>query len=317
MARKKRIIIQINSGLGNQMFQYAFGKAIEKHYKSKVYFDINSDFNTPNYRKLELEPFNLELKKANIFQLLRYKPLSGYFINTNNYSLFRKYSIKIVRRFFDKQMYKLISLLVDTIKIEDRDICIYQPSYFELNKNVNVYFKGYFQNELFFKSIEVELRENFRLKTDYLSDSDIAIQIERSNSVSIHVRRGDYLSHSMFTLLSIEYYSNAIDYIKETIDNVCFFVFSDDLDWVKQHFKCFSQDFVYVQDKLSNNACDDMLLMSYCKHNIIANSTYSWWGAWLNNNKEKIVICPSQWYIDFDTNKLVQNNLLLNDWIKI
>jgi len=311
------ILIQINSGLGNQMFQYAFGIALEKHYKCKVYFDINSDFDTPDYRKLELEPFNLELTKANIFQLLRYKPLRSYFVNQNNYSLFSKYSIKIVRRFFDKQLYKFMNYLYDIIKIEESDICIYEPSYFDLSKNVNVYFKGYFHNELFFKSIEDEIRNSFKLKNDYLSNSNIATSIKNSNSVSIHVRRDDYLNHSIFALLSFDYYAKAIDCIKQKVNNVRFYVFSDDINVVKQEFICFKEDFVFVEDKLSDNACDDLLLMSYCKHNIIANSTYSWWGAWLNSNENKIVVSPSQWYSDLNMNESVQMHMLPKSWIVI
>lgn len=123
--------------------------------------------------------------------------------------------------------------------------------------------------------------------------------MSRENSVSVHIRRGDYLlrKHSkIHGLCSLEYYLQAIQFIKSKSKDPVFYFFSDDIPWARENF-C-NPSYKFVDCNSGSNSCLDLYLMSQCKHNIIANSTFSWWGAWLNRNKEKIVVAPSVWFND-------------------
>ena len=133
-----------------------------------------------------------------------------------------------------------------------------------------------------------------------------------TNSISIHVRRGDYLKNPQyFDICNTVYYRKAIGLIKEKTDNARFYVFSDDIQWVKENLEL-PQNTVYVNWNMKTDSWQDMCLMSHCRHHIIANSTFSWWGAWLNKNEKKIVICPKMFS---RTENLV--NVMPDEWIKI
>ena len=148
-------------------------------------------------------------------------------------------------------------------------------------------------------------------------------KIDDTNSVAIHIRRGDYLSNTHFHNLSMNHYLDAIQYINERVDKPVYFVFTDDLDFVKAQFSHLQAiHFVDSNNNKQNSYStygdmEDLFLMSRCKHNIIANSTFSWWGAWLNSNPEKIVIAPKKWYdnknaqYSYEKGKLIPEN-----WIK-
>jgi hypothetical protein len=176
---------------------------------------------------------------------------------------------------------------------------------------------GFFQSEKYFKGIEPMIRKEFTLK-DPLSQTaqTYADQIQQNhNSVSIHIRRGDYVLNSSANkhhgVCDLEYYERAISKIKELIDSPAFFIFSDDIEWVRENLKV--DNAIYVSNP-SLSECEEMMLMSYCKHNIIANSTFSWWGAWLNQNPNKIVIAPQKW-LNTDTSN--QPDIIPPTWIKI
>ncbi len=139
---------------------------------------------------------------------------------------------------------------------------------------------------------------------DYLNS------IKNSNSVSLHVRRGDYLKIKNINVLDVDYYMKAVDYIKKNVEKPMFYIFSDDLDWCKNNLG-FLNNCNYVD--LTQTEIDDLKLMSFCQHNIIANSSFSWWGAWLNQNPKKIVIAPKEWLI----NDPGSSNVILSDWIKL
>lgn len=319
MGNKTTTIIQINSGLGNQMFQYAFGLAIEKHYKKKVYYDILSDFNTPNYRKFELHPFNINFNKANILLLMRFKPLNNFYIQLNEYGLFNSILIRYIRKYFSNFTYSIIKKIYHPQILTEENLIQSHFDFLDLSiiTKKNTYLLGYFQNESFLKSIENELRESFKLKVDYLTKTPIAFKISNTNAISIHIRRGDYLEHSIFSILSIDYYYKAVELIKSKIKSPKFFVFSDDITWAKLNLSDLHSNIVFLDEKFSDNSCDDLLLMSYCKHNIIANSTYSWWGAWLNQNPNKLIIAPSTWYNDTAKNNDTIEKLIPKKWIII
>jgi hypothetical protein len=139
---------------------------------------------------------------------------------------------------------------------------------------------------------------------NYLKD------INTTNSVSIHVRRGDYANHPNIGILDISYYQKAVIYMTKYIENPIFYIFSNDIEWCKENFMFIDKKIII--DK-TNNEIEDMILMKNCNHNIIANSSFSWWGAWLNNNDNKIVIAPKKWMAENPNNyKWVPDN-----WVEI
>lgn len=181
-----------------------------------------------------------------------------------------------------------------------------------LGLNVDIYF----QNEKYFINIADDIRKEFTLKQELsFKAKEILQKIENSNSVSLHVRRGDYITNqktnSFHGVCGMDYYQEAMNIIKEKISNPAFFIFSDDIAWARDNFK--DKDFVFVSDTAIEDV-EELILMSKCKHNIIANSSFSWWGAWLNNNPNKIVIAPQKW---FNNKKANQTDIVPESWIKI
>jgi hypothetical protein len=188
----------------------------------------------------------------------------------------------------------------------------YEPKfeYSEIPKiNNNVKLVGYFQSEKYFKQYEQEIRNFFSI------DDETLIKIKNkysniidSNTCSIHVRRGDYLRFSdIHTVLNIEYYKKSISVIGE---DKLYLIFSDDIEWCQENFE-FIKNKIFITD---NEDYVDLYLMSMCKNNIIANSSFSWWGAWLNQNKNKIVISPSNWF-GVGSQNLTDTDIHCNNWI--
>ncbi|MBQ8250779.1 MAG: alpha-1,2-fucosyltransferase [Alphaproteobacteria bacterium] len=202
----------------------------------------------------------------------------------------------------------------------------YQKAFFERGSKQNFeqvmgddsfqYLDGYFQNEAFFKEYREDILNEFKLKKELNSvNKNLAKKMNETNSVAVHIRRGDYLRHFKNDVLSNHYYLLAMDYIASKVDNPFFYIFSDDVKWVKNNLKV-KYNHMVVENNRRGDAVFDMYLMSLCKHNIIANSTFSWWGAWLNQNKDKIVIAPRVW---LSRKKAYEDtkNVIPNNWIRI
>ena len=169
-------------------------------------------------------------------------------------------------------------------------------------KNVpsDCYLKGYWQSEKYFHGAASIIRNDFTFKNTLTGqNAELAGQIGQVNAVGLHVRRGDYAKNPKTTathgLCSLDYYQAAIRYISDRVEHPCFFIFSDDIPWVKTqlkiHFPC-----RYVDHNQGAESYNDMHLMSLCRHCIIANSSFSWWGAWMNPHPEKIVVVPQRWF---------------------
>jgi hypothetical protein len=270
------ITVKLSDGLGNQMFQYAFGKAISAKRQQTVKFET-SYFQKTDFRQLGLEKFNVELPNLTTLEHLRYNYFYQYIkFLTRKSSLFN---------FLSKNFYPE--------KIEHA----YDPEVFTTPCN---YFSGYWQDYRFFEEIRAVLLHDFTLlEKPNLQNSEMLHNILTTDSVSLHIRRGDYLAISGQDTCTTQYYRSCIDTINQQIDNPTFFIFSDDMNWVKENFHL-NHDVFYV-DFNNESPEHDLNLMKYCKHNIIANSTFSWWGAWLNDNPEKIVLLPKQWRANFPT----------------
>ena len=250
------------------MFQFAAAYRLSK--LLNVPLRINIDNYDKNIRKYELDKFPLIKKK--------YKPIiSGEFFH---WKIFRSF------KFFRKKN-----------NFYESHPFVYNQNFTSLHKNTNLY--GYFQSELYFRDIRADILKVFNFSRindiNYLS---IKNDIMNNNSVSIHVRRGDLISNKYANTyhgtMPLAYYKTAIKLVRLHVKKPKFFLFSDDLIWVRKNFH-FLKDFQLVDINQGSLAFRDIQLMSLCKHNIIANSSFSWWGAWLNKNPRKIVIAPQKW----------------------
>lgn len=168
----------------------------------------------------------------------------------------------------------------------------------------NTTLEGYFQSYKYFQDFEEDIRREFTFKPSILTKCE-SIIAQYSNPISIHIRRGDYVNHPSYWTVTPEYLTAALEEVVQP--DATYLIFSDDLDWCKE---VFGDEFVFMQ---GNNQFEDLCLMSLCDHNVIANSSYSWWGAWLNNNPDKVVVAPSKWFND---NKSL-DDLYPNNWIII
>jgi len=286
------IIVNLKGGLGNQMFQYAFARHLAKRNNDVLKLDTSSLEKAllvgDSYRPFSLNLFNIKNDLATPAEIAQIKKPEGLWS-------------KLIRRMENRL------LQVDQTNI-------FNEAY--LNQTGDIYLDGHWQSPLFFNEITNILLSEFALKSplsNYASDQ--LLEIKAQNSVAIHVRRGDYVGNSLvkrqFGLCSVDYYKKAVAKIRAEIELPKFFVFSDDIDWVKQNLSMRS-DTVFVSDPTLLDA-EELYLMSQCQHNIIANSSFSWWGAWLNQNPAKIVIAPTPWFdrISFD------QHLIPEAWIQL
>jgi hypothetical protein len=283
------IIVKINGGLGNQMFQYALYRSLKQINNDIVKLDLNEvrNYNLHNGYELEKVFNNLKIEEATDKEIIKLIGNKGLIS-------------KIVRKFKKSYFYS-----------EDLN---FNPDVLKFKKK---YIWGYWQCEAYFQCITEILKNEFKFKQ---FDDKLNIQLEdickKENCVSVHIRRGDYLSeenkHIYGGICEEEYYKKAIDFIREKVQNPKFIVFSNDISWCKKTFG--NDNFIYVDWNTGENSYKDMQLMSYCKHNIIANSSFSWWGAWLNSNKNKIVISPKKWINIESANT---DDIIPKEWIKI
>ncbi|TYP97351.1 glycosyl transferase family 11 [Tenacibaculum adriaticum] len=287
------IYSSIHGGLGNQMFQYALGLSISLKTNSEFKFDLHK-MNNYNLRDFSLNKFNISAKKCEDYISEKYK--------SNKY-----------KEALEKKINKF-GLYTGNKFYEKKEFC-YDQSVFS---NKKAYFKGYWQSFKYFESIRDIILKEFSLKDD-LSEENLSIlnKIENSdNSVSIHIRRGDYINNAknnkIYNVIGLDYYEKAINEINNNFEKPYFFVFSDDIEWVDKNLNI-SGRVIYVSSDKTNKAEEELILMSKCNHNIIANSTFSWWGAWLNNNEDKLVIAPKIWMKGIKSSK----DLIPNTWLKI
>lgn len=298
------IVTRISGGLGNQFFQYALGKNISLKNNDEL--------------KLDIGFFDLGIEKDRSFKLLNFN-ISANISNEND---LKKIGIPdmVEQNLYSKIMRKVHVTLQNLKTVENRTIVTEKNSMFDskiLKIENSCYLSGIWQSEKYFKDIEDTIRKEFTLKnetTEYFKTW--ASKIENCESVCLHVRRGDYVksqkTNAFHGTCSLEYYNEAINLILKKIKEPTFFVFSDDIDWVKDNLKIDYPKF-FVSDKRLPDY-EELVLMSKCKHNIIANSTFSWWGAWLNNNKDKIVIAPKKW---FNVESINTEDLIPEGWIRI
>lgn len=290
------IIIQLLGGLGNQLFQYAAARrvAIERSLPLKV--DISA-FESYSLRSYKLDHFNITVDIATPEEIRR-------FIRPDVVGKGKRWFIR--------------NLLPRHLRPIYREQKQYHFEANIFNTPNNVYLQGYFQNERYFKSIESVIRREFKVKSPLQGPNTVmADQIHNSNAISLHIRRGDYASNpetrTYHGLLPLSYYQTAVQQITEVVESPHFYVFSDDPQWARENLRI-DHPMTLVDHNDSAHDYEDLRLMSLCKHHIIANSSFSWWGAWLCENPQKVVYAPSAWITTKEANS---SSILPSSWIKI
>ncbi len=284
------ITVELMGGLGNQMFQYAFGLrlATERHTGLVANgFLLNNrllaTLRQYTYRQFELSIFGVEAPGSSPASLLR--AASPFHTTT---------------RLIREPAAGPRALLLPPLTVEQL-VCV-----------------GYWQSEGYFKAADLAVRQQFQFRqpvNDFTQRVAEAI-LKAPNPVFVHVRRGDYVTNANASqhhgVCGIDYYKQALTHMRERVDSPNFYVFSDDLDWVKQELGPLLQPATYVEGNRGRDSWQDMFLMSHCRHAIMANSSFSWWGAWLNDHPGRIVTAPRQWFT-----KQVTENLLPDHWISL
>lgn len=277
------IIVRIRGGLGNQLFQYAAGYALAERLGQPLVVDV-SFFSKQSLRNYRISKMMIEYDSfIDDFQL----PLSVRILKN-------KYVNKFLRKVGCESLYIGNSYTY----ILERDYSDITSALFDVQSK-DIYLDGYFQAEVYFASIKAKIYKQYiplYEKSDAVNK--ILSQIEGCNAIAVHVRRGDFIEEKKkrsiyHYLLDENYYIRALKYIQDLVRNPVLFWFSDDIDWVKKNFGI-KENFRFVSFKSENRDIDDMYLMSKCKHIIAANSTFSWWGAYLNTNENAIRVVPER-----------------------
>lgn len=297
------IIVKLQGGLGNQMFQYAIGRRLALYHNTMLKLDIginNPDIKneqlllsheeTVTHRKFELGNFNITAELATGSDIDLFKPKKRILHRVKKKLLQAKYIRESTHSFFSGY----------------------------LKFGGNCYLNGYWQTELYFNEVAQVIRADFKCNSP-LDKKNAIIEglIKSTNAVSLHIRRGDYI-HDPATFeyhgaCSDTYYKDAIDLILQKVKSPHFFIFSDEPDWVLKNFTL-NHPITVVDINDATNGISDLRLMCACNHHIIANSSFSWWGAWLNSSKEKIVVGPAKW---FNIASIDTSTIMPDAWYKL
>ena len=295
---KPVILVRLYGGLGNQLFTYAAARRLATYNKCALFIDAQSGFIRDHVykRKYQLDFFEIAASKSKwgsrigvVIAYLR------FFIDGIN-----------KKSPFDKR------------RIIQQDIITFDPRLLFLKINKPVIFEGYWQSELYFKDIETEIRKEFEFKPEYISSTLSELpSIDFEIAVAIHIRHFKDLKHPNQGNIQDEYYVRAIQYYKQIIPNAQFYIFSDNPESALKRFFRNDESCYLISSLLPNaNEIKELFLMSRFRYFIIANSTFSWWGAWLSDQQEKIVVAPGE-VINSGEGFWGFEGLIPNNWIKI
>jgi hypothetical protein len=299
------VTVYLIGGIGNQLFQYAAGfslsqklnvslKLDKSYYKEQHYEGdkLTEFYHIPYYANILENTFEISAQEATEDE-----------INPFRHSIPKK-MIERLKPYYRRKIFREQGFFYDS-------------NFFTAGKNVLL--KGNWQSEKYFNHVAGLLKKEFSFKKR-IKETNILLseQTNASQSVGVHIRRRDYVNHPVTSwflgALDINYYKTAIQYMKSNLPGPhYFYFFSDDMEWVKENFT-FVQNKIFIDQTHKLSDTDELYLMSQCRHNIIANSSFSWWGAWLNNNPDKIVIAPKKW---FNKGPNDTQDLIPNGWIKI
>jgi hypothetical protein len=281
-------------GLGNQLFQYAAGRSLALKKNTSLALDAFGYDREPEgtiKRSYGLHLFNICAPLATVEQINKIAHLS------------------LTDRILEKLAFR------SRPSYYREPFFHFDPEFFK--SSASTILEGYWQSEQYFKDISPTVRADLRLVAPLSAAAlEMASLIASRKSISLHIRRGDFANNpktfDYHGVCEPGYYREAVRKITERHSDLEIFVFSDDMDWAKRHITT-DLPMTFVNDA-GRNDYEDLYLMSLCKHNIIANSSFSWWGAWLNNNPGKIVIAPARWFNGSDADT---KDLLPEEWIKV
>ncbi len=289
------ILVELIGGMGNQMFQYAAAKSLALHHKEQLRLVANDGTgkNIPEgipQRQFDLHHFHLPDSPASAAEIRYLSSISAL------EKIIEKAKPNYKRRIYREPFFH------------------YDVNFFEARPTV--FLKGLWQSEKYFDRYKNDIREIFRFSDDLITSlKEVTDKMSEQHSIAVHIRRGDYLakvSLQVLGLMPIEYYKKGMELLSSKIIDPVFYIFSDDIGWAKENLKM--DNAVFVSGSITKHHIEDLFLMSQCKHNIIANSSFSWWGAWLNNHPQKIVIAPKKW---FNQGPKDTQDLIPGEWIKI
>lgn len=296
-----RVIVSLYGGLGNQLFQYSAAKAYALKNNASLtldlfWFQIVDQLKDTTPRKYALNPYKLNVNLSYIGLPWHQK-----------------------KSFFDKLLYKVVNFSKFSqagTPIYSENLQGYDENFFK--KTSPIWFNGYWQSYKYFDFIDDIIKKDIGAIKNINNKSRIILnQIKSSESVCIHIRRGDYVTNTnaMNThgVCSLEYYYKGLEKVCRGLNNPQIFIFSDDPLWVKSNFKS-KFSFTIVDVNGYDDAYQDLWLMKSCQRFVIANSSLSWWAAWLSNSPKKLVVAPKKWFL---SNKLDSSDLIPLDWIRL
>lgn len=301
------IIVKIIGGLGNQMFQYAFYKSL-KTKENDVKLDVSG------FDKYTLH-YGLELFKIfNVSQtdVIATNPEILTLKDTNTF--FR------IRKLIGKFLFKNNNQFIKKSHFIENNYSEYNDQVFDFKDN---YLEGYWQNSNYFIGLEEEIQTSFRWSSVSDKNRRYADMMANENSIALHIRRLDQpksLKEFIYRMwlqvvwrtCSKQYYLDAINFMETKVDSPVFYIFTDNIPWVKNNI-IFKSNYEIIDWNRGDKSNQDMFLMSKCKHNIISMSSFSWWSAWLNENKGKIVIAPKKWAVRLERD----HGIIPNNWLRL
>lgn len=283
------IIVRIMGGLGNQMFQYAAGRQLAATHNTVLKLDI-SDFKDYNLHDYGLSVFNIR----------------ELFATPEEITLFKEPESSALKKKLKKLLRCPGKLGITHIRENQYH---FDPKI--LTMPDSVYLDGYWQSERYFSNIADIIRAEFTVKLPQTGKNmELARRITSCESVSLHVRRGDYVTDEKTKTIhgtcDLDYYARCIERLAEKVHRPCFFIFSDDPGWTEENLRI-THPAIFVSHNGPKKNYEDLRLMSQCRHHILANSSFSWWGAWLNQYPDKLVLSPDRWFKEkkFNTKDLI------------
>lgn len=296
MRQKRKIIVDIKGQFGNQAFQYAFARELQRKYGGEIVLNLY------NFKRYSPSYFNMELGKFNLIEniTISYDKLPFY---VDEHFIITKFFLK----YFKKEVFKIMSKFGCLIWNNGREY-ISIPEI----KNDTIYTLGYWQSERFFSGSEQLLKYDFKPRNINNKIEQYVQQISLRNSVCVSIRRGDFLNEKNienFYVCDKKYFEKCIEIMKKKIESPLFIFFSDDVDSVKQEFEDSVKDVMFEPEGLT--VPEKLYLMSSCKHFILSNSSFSWWAQYLSDSKDKVVLAPNRW---FNTGKNRKGAMYIDSW---
>ncbi len=300
------IITRISGGLGNQLFQYAVGRSISQKNNTCLILDTSAygDAGAPDaQRHFTLGRFNISAEE--MASLERHPAFLPDMMDHTAWGKARRVWFRLTERL--KPVYKKKFIIEPAFS--------FCPEI--LRAGPDCYLSGNWQSEKYFRDIAIIIREEFTLKDTLSSQAaEWVTQIQDHEAVSIHIRRGDYVKNEKTNKLhgttSLSYYQEAVQLVAQKTQTPHFFVFSDDIEWARSNLKL-PYPMSFVSDPTIPDY-EELIIMSRCKHHIIANSSFSWWGAWLNPRTNKIVVAPQRW---FNVGTISTTDLIPESWVRL